>query len=197
MGAALRSNQKGQILFQPGEPPRAVFFPFRRARFKTVSVVSEQGKETVVAIPRQGRICRRRLPGGGRASAFRRSMRGPMPLSRVSKRAAILRLIHEDPSFSKVFIAHLLSRAVRVEAAHRPTVQFERETPGANPSASGQFRSAGSLASNPRSPKSARRRSPQMVGTDPGPRPASFMNKVQNASASSPTMAGSRSTVAC
>jgi CRP-like cAMP-binding protein len=36
-------------------------------------------------------------------------------ISRIEK-STILRLIHEEPAFSEVFIAHLLGRAVRVEA---------------------------------------------------------------------------------
>jgi len=36
-------------------------------------------------------------------------------ISRIEK-STIVRLIHEEPSFSEVFIAHLLGRAIRVEA---------------------------------------------------------------------------------
>src|SRR4030081_3073047 len=32
------------------------------------------------------------------------------------ERAAILRVIHEEPEFAEMFIAHLLGRAIRVEA---------------------------------------------------------------------------------
>ena len=32
------------------------------------------------------------------------------------EKAAILRVIHQEPAFSEIFIAHLLNRAIRVEA---------------------------------------------------------------------------------
>src|ERR1700730_1776349 len=32
------------------------------------------------------------------------------------EKAAIVRLIHQEPAFSEMFIAHLLARAIRVEA---------------------------------------------------------------------------------
>lgn len=38
----------------------------------------------------------------------------PSTIARV-KRATIVRLIHEDPAFAKLFISHLLSRIERIE----------------------------------------------------------------------------------
>jgi hypothetical protein len=49
---------------------------------------------------------------------------------RITK-ADITRVIHDEPAFAELFIAHLLARNSRVEEdLVDPTVQFERETPG-------------------------------------------------------------------
>ncbi len=37
-------------------------------------------------------------------------------INRVVKRAIIIRVIHQEPTFAEMFIAHLLSRTIRVEA---------------------------------------------------------------------------------
>lgn len=112
-GRSIAEYQKGQILFQQGDPAEAVFF-IQEGEVK-VSVVSEQGKEAVVAILGKdefvGEGC---LAGQSKRISTVYAMSDAV-ITRIEK-AAILRLIHEDPSFSEVFIAHLLSRAVRVEA---------------------------------------------------------------------------------
>lgn len=111
-----RSNaeyEKGQVLFSQGEPAEAVFF-IQEGEVK-VSVVSEQGKEAVVAVLGKddfvGEGC---LAGQSKRISTVYAM-SDVVVTRIEK-AAIIRLINEDPAFSELFIAHLLSRAVRVEA---------------------------------------------------------------------------------
>jgi hypothetical protein len=58
---------------------------------------------------------------------------------RIAK-ADITRVIHEEPAFAELFIAHLLARNIRIEeGSGRSIVQFERETAGTDPSASREF----------------------------------------------------------
>ena len=80
-----------------------------------VTVVSEQGKEAVVAILGTnqffGEGC---LAGQARRIATVATMTDSV-IVRLEK-AAIVRVIQQEPAFSEMFIAHLLSRAVRVEA---------------------------------------------------------------------------------
>lgn len=105
--------EKGQVLFSQGEPAEAVFF-IQEGEVK-VSVVSEQGKEAVVAVLGKddfvGEGC---LAGQTKRISTVYAM-SDVVVTRIEK-AAIIRLINEDPAFSELFIAHLLSRAVRVEA---------------------------------------------------------------------------------
>ena len=80
-----------------------------------VTVVSEQGKEAVVAMLGTndffGEGC---LAGQARRIATVATMTDSV-IVRLEK-AAILRVIHREPAFSGMFIAHLLARTIRVEA---------------------------------------------------------------------------------
>jgi CRP/FNR family transcriptional regulator, cyclic AMP receptor protein len=80
-----------------------------------VTVVSEQGKEAVVAILEAdsffGEGC---LAGQAQRISTVVTMTDCV-IARLEK-AAIVRVIHEEPAFSAMFIAHLLGRSLRVEA---------------------------------------------------------------------------------
>jgi CRP/FNR family cyclic AMP-dependent transcriptional regulator len=80
-----------------------------------VSVVSEQGKEAVVAMLGTndffGEGC---LAGQALRIATVAAIMDSV-IVRLEK-AAIVRVIHREPAFSGMFIAHLLARAIRVEA---------------------------------------------------------------------------------
>ena len=80
-----------------------------------VTVVSEQGKEAVVAILGTneffGEGC---LAGQTQRIATVATMTDSV-IVRLEK-AAIVRVIHQEPAFSEMFIAHLLGRTIRVEA---------------------------------------------------------------------------------
>lgn len=105
--------EKGQVLFSQGEPAEAVFF-IQEGEVK-VSVVSEQGKEAVVAILGKGEFVGEGCLAGQSRRISTVSTISDAVITRLEK-SAIIRLIHDDPAFSELFIAHLLSRAVRVEA---------------------------------------------------------------------------------
>jgi CRP/FNR family transcriptional regulator, cyclic AMP receptor protein len=80
-----------------------------------VTVVSEQRKEAVVAMLGTndffGEGC---LAGQAQRIATVATMTDSV-IVRLEK-AAILRVIHQEPAFSEMFIAHLLNRAIRIEA---------------------------------------------------------------------------------
>jgi CRP/FNR family transcriptional regulator, cyclic AMP receptor protein len=80
-----------------------------------VTVVSEQGKEAVVAI-----LGTNEFFGEGCLAGQTRRMASVAALTdsvivRLEK-AAIVRVIHQQPAFSEMFIAHLLGRTIRIEA---------------------------------------------------------------------------------
>jgi CRP/FNR family transcriptional regulator, cyclic AMP receptor protein len=111
-GRSIGRYPKGQIVFSQGDPADAVFY-IQSGKAK-VTVVSEQGKEAVVAIlgPDSffGEGC---LAGQPRRMATVSTMVEGV-FMRLEK-ASIVRVLHEEPAFSEMFIAHLLARAIRVE----------------------------------------------------------------------------------
>jgi CRP/FNR family cyclic AMP-dependent transcriptional regulator len=112
-GRSIGVYRKDQIVISQGDPADAVFY-IQSGKVK-VTVVSEQGKEAVVAMLGTndffGEGC---LAGQARRIATVLTMTDSV-IVRLEK-AAIVRVIHREPAFSGMFIAHLLARAIRVEA---------------------------------------------------------------------------------
>jgi CRP-like cAMP-binding protein len=112
-GRSITSYRNDQIVFRQGDPADAVFY-IQKGKLK-VTVVSEQGKEAVVAIlgPDDffGEAC---LAGQVQRIATVATMTESL-IVRMEK-AAIVRVIHQEPAFSEMFIAHILGRTIRVEA---------------------------------------------------------------------------------
>jgi CRP-like cAMP-binding protein len=112
-GRSIGKYPKGQVVFSQGDAGDAVFY-VQKGKVK-ITVVSEQGKEAVVAILGTddffGEAC---LAGQALRIATVTSMTDSV-IARLEK-SAIVRVIHEEPTFSELFIAHLLGRNIRVEA---------------------------------------------------------------------------------
>jgi CRP-like cAMP-binding protein len=80
-----------------------------------VTVVSEQGKEAVVAILGANEF----LGEGCLAGQTQRIATAAAMVESVVmrlEREALVGVIHKEPAFSEMFIAHLLGRTIRVEA---------------------------------------------------------------------------------
>ena len=111
-GRSIDKYRKNEIVFTQGDPADAVFY-VQKGKVK-ITVVSQQGKEAVVAILGAddffGEGC---LAGQPRRMATVKAM-VESAIMRLEK-AAIVSLIHEEPAFSEMFIAHLLARTIRVE----------------------------------------------------------------------------------
>lgn len=99
--------------FRQGDPANAVYFIEKGA--VKLTVLSERGKEAVVALLREddffGEGC---LAGQPRRMATATAM-SDVTVLRIEK-PAVLRLLQDEPEFSEAFIAHLLRRSIRVEA---------------------------------------------------------------------------------
>ena len=111
-GRATSEYRKDKIVYRQGDPADSVFY-IRSGKVKT-TVVSEQGKEAVVGLLGTGDFF-----GEGCLTGE------PLRLSTISamtecvivqmRKSDITRVIHEEPAFAELFIAHLLSRNIRVE----------------------------------------------------------------------------------
>jgi CRP/FNR family cyclic AMP-dependent transcriptional regulator len=112
-GRSIGRYRKDQIVFSQGEPADAVFY-VQKGKAK-VTVVSEQGKEAVVAIVGMndffGEGC---LAGQAQRIATVATMTESV-IVRLEK-SAVVSVIHQQPAFAEMFIAHLLARTIRVEA---------------------------------------------------------------------------------
>lgn len=112
-GRSIGMHPKDAVIFAQGDTADAVFY-IQEGKVK-ITVVSEQGKEAVVAMLGDNDF----FGEGALAGQTRRISSAvtmePSVIMRL-ERAAISRVLHEEPAFSEMFIAHLLSRTIRVEA---------------------------------------------------------------------------------
>jgi CRP/FNR family cyclic AMP-dependent transcriptional regulator len=109
---AISNYRKDQMVYTQGEPADSVFYIWSGKVKKTV--VSEQGKEAVVAILGTGDFFGEGCLTGQRLRMETVSAMEECVIARIAK-ADITRVIHEEPAFAELFIAHLLARNKRVE----------------------------------------------------------------------------------
>jgi CRP/FNR family transcriptional regulator, cyclic AMP receptor protein len=112
-GRAISTCPANQALFSQGEAADSVFF-IQKGKVK-MTVLSERGKEAIVAILGTGDFCGEGcLAGQPRRMATAAAMEDSK-IMRLEK-AAMIRLLHDEPEFSERFMSYLLARNVRVEA---------------------------------------------------------------------------------
>jgi CRP/FNR family transcriptional regulator, cyclic AMP receptor protein len=99
-------------VFRQGDRADAVFY-IQSGKVKK-PVVSEQGKEAVVALVGSGDFFGEGCLAGEELRLSTVSALTKCVIARVSK-ADITRVIHKEPAFAELFIAHLLARDSRVE----------------------------------------------------------------------------------
>jgi len=103
---------EGQVIFAQGVPADAVFY-IQKGKVK-LSVISKQGKEAVVAILGDGDFV-----GEGCLVGQPVRMATAVSMSKCSimrlEKADVIRLLHEEPAFSELFVAHVLSRNIKIE----------------------------------------------------------------------------------
>jgi len=112
-GRSIHAYPEAQIVFSQGDSADAVFF-LQTGKVK-VTVVSKRGKEAVVAILGANEFFGEGCLAGQRHRIATATTIMDSVIVRLEK-AAILRVIHEQPTFAELFIVHLLGRTIRVEA---------------------------------------------------------------------------------
>jgi CRP/FNR family transcriptional regulator, cyclic AMP receptor protein len=111
-GRTVSNYRKNQKVFSQGEPADAVFY-IQEGKVK-VCVVSEQGKEAVVALHGNGDFFGENCLNGHPLRVATVVTVTASVIMRLEK-AAIVRVLHDEPKFSEMFMAYLLSRNSRVE----------------------------------------------------------------------------------
>jgi CRP/FNR family transcriptional regulator, cyclic AMP receptor protein len=112
-GKSLMLTGKPQLIFSQGDAADAVFY-LQTGQVK-LTVLSEQGKEAIIAMLEPGSFFGEGCLAGhlmcmATATAVKKST-----LVRIDKQTMI-RVLHDEPSFSELFLAFLLSRNVRIQA---------------------------------------------------------------------------------
>ena len=99
-------------IFVQGDTANAIFY-IKSGKVK-LTVVSKQGKEAVVGILNEGDFF-----GEGCLAGQQVRMATAVALSDCSimkfEKAAVVKLLHDEPTFSELFVAHLLSRNIKIE----------------------------------------------------------------------------------
>ena len=111
-GRSIHKFAKGETIFSQGDPANSVFY-IQSGKVK-ITVVSEQGKEAVVALPGADEFLGEGSLNGQRARLSTATAMTECELMRVEK-AAMLRVLRDEPDFSRMFISHILTRTARVE----------------------------------------------------------------------------------
>jgi CRP/FNR family cyclic AMP-dependent transcriptional regulator len=112
-GRTLSTYHKNQIVFSQDEPADSVFY-IQEGDVK-LTVLSEQGKEAVVAILGAGDFFGEGCLAGQPQRMATVAAIAECKIMRLEK-TAMMRLLHDEPELSKRFISHLLARNIRVEA---------------------------------------------------------------------------------
>jgi CRP/FNR family cyclic AMP-dependent transcriptional regulator len=113
MGRTSTAYQTKQIVYRQGDPADAVHYI--QAGKVRLTVVSEQGKEGVIAMLGAGEFF-----GEGciAMQPLRMASAATMVKSTIVRieKAAMLRVLHEQPAMSEMFMSFLLSRNIQIEA---------------------------------------------------------------------------------
>jgi CRP/FNR family cyclic AMP-dependent transcriptional regulator len=112
-GRRIASYRKGEVIFGQGQPADAVFY-IQTGKVK-ITVVSEQGKEAVVAVLGPDEFCGEGCLTGQPLRLATATAMTECEIMRLEK-GIMIRVLHEEPAFSEFFVSHLLTRTIRVEA---------------------------------------------------------------------------------
>ncbi len=103
---------KKHIMFSQGDASDAVFY-VESGQIK-LTVVSHQGKEAVVAILEPGSFFGEACLAGESLRVATATALENTTIVRIAKQAMI-DVLHEQPAFSELFMAYLLSRNIRIQ----------------------------------------------------------------------------------
>src|SRR5712692_581623 len=112
VGRTISEHQDGQIVFSQGEPADSVFY-IQKGKVK-ITVVSEAGKEAVVAILGRGDFFGEGCLAGQSIRMGTATAITPTTLLVIDK-SEMFKVLHEQHDLSDRFINFMLSRNIRIE----------------------------------------------------------------------------------
>jgi CRP/FNR family transcriptional regulator, cyclic AMP receptor protein len=111
-GKTSLTSPKKHTIFSQGDAAEAVFY-IQAGKVK-LTVVSKQGKEAVVAVLERGSFFGESCLAGQTVRSATATALENSSLVRIDK-DAMIRVLHEEPTFAELFIAYLLAHTLRVE----------------------------------------------------------------------------------
>jgi len=111
-GRTTSTYRERQTVFTQGDPADSVFY-IQEGKVK-VCVTSEQGKEAVVALHGDGEFFGEGCLTGQPLRLAMVAAVTECVIMRLDK-AAIVRVLHDEPKFSEMFMSYILARNARVE----------------------------------------------------------------------------------
>jgi len=105
--------KEGQTIFSQGDSPDSVFY-LQKGKVK-LAVTSKSGKEATIALLGPGSFLGEESITG---TQLRLATATTLTRATVLKieRKEMIRVLHEEPSFSELFVSYLLARNVRIQA---------------------------------------------------------------------------------
>jgi len=111
-GKTISVYQKDQIIFSQGEAADTIFY-IQKGSVKIV-VVSDQGKEAVVGILEAGQFFGEGCMNGHSLRIATSTATEDSLITAITK-PAMIAIMHDEPKFSELFVAYLLTRNSRIE----------------------------------------------------------------------------------
>lgn len=111
-GKTTLNPKKLGVLFSQGDAANAVFY-IQKGRVK-LTAISAQGKEAVIGILEQGAFIGEGCLAGQLVCVATATALDASVIARIDK-AAMMRVLHDEPTFAALFMAYLLSHSIRVQ----------------------------------------------------------------------------------
>jgi CRP/FNR family transcriptional regulator, cyclic AMP receptor protein len=111
-GKTIARYRTGDVVFSQGEAADAVFY-IQKGQVK-LTVISEQGKEAVIAILGPGHFFGEGCLNGHALRIATTTAMDDCLITRITK-GAMIATMHNEPGFSELFMAYLLDRNGRIE----------------------------------------------------------------------------------
>jgi len=112
IGRTILEFEKGQRIFEQGDVADAVYY-LQQGKIK-LAVLSDQGKEAVVGILEPGQFFGEGCLNGHKLRISTTTAMENCIVTAITKPAMIAAL-HDEPTFSELFMAYLLTRNSRIE----------------------------------------------------------------------------------
>jgi CRP-like cAMP-binding protein len=111
-GRSLAEYHKKEVVFAQCDPADAIFY-IQKGKVK-LTVVSDNGKEAVIAILGAGDFLGEGCLAGRSLYLGTATAMSECSIVRLQK-SSMIRVLHEEPAFSEMFVSYLLSRNIRIE----------------------------------------------------------------------------------